>query len=118
MRTPAALRLGPDSGTRKRRNPPRAARKKTGQPVQAAKRNGPAKITGTSRTRKNRSPIQGASASKQLAARAMPPARKKLCVDRNAQSQDLPFNEDDDTPAVVHGEGTSRGRVDFQNPSN
>ncbi|KAH0899909.1 hypothetical protein HID58_049477, partial [Brassica napus] len=88
MRTPAALRLGPDSETRKRSNPPRASRKKTGQPVQPAKRKGPAKITGTSRTRGNRSPIQGARASKQLTARVMPLARKKLRVDMNDQSQE------------------------------
>lgn len=117
MRTPAALRLGPDSETRKRSNPPRASRKKTGQPVQPAKRKGPAKITGTSRTRGNRSPIQGARASKQLTARVMPLARKKLRVDMNDQSQELPFNKDDDTTTVVRGVGTSRGRADFQNPS-
>lgn len=117
IRTPAALRLGPASGTRKRSNPPRAATKKTGKAL-AANKKGPTKITGTSRTRGNRSPIQGAKASKLLAARALPLARKKLCVDRNAQSKDLPFNKEDGTPAIVQGAGTSRGRVDFQNPSN
>lgn len=117
VRSPVALRLGSPSATGKRKNPPRAATKKGTQARQQAQGKATTKVTGATRTRGIRSPLQGARASKQLAAR-WPTARKRLCVDKNAQPQDLPLNKEDGAQTSKNGKGTSRGRMDFQNPSN
>ena len=100
----------------RRSNPPRAVKKKAPQAKQPPKRKTIAKVTGVTRSRGNKSPIQGARASKKLAAKARPAARKRLCVKENNQSQVLPLNKDAFPQVVGDGVGTSRGRVDFQNP--
>ncbi|CAH8353778.1 unnamed protein product [Eruca vesicaria subsp. sativa] len=74
-RTPATLRLGSFSNTGKRKNPPKSSAKKGNQAKQTTQRKPNARVTGTTRSRGLRSPLQGAKASKQLAARVRPPAR-------------------------------------------
>ena len=116
-RTPAMLRLGSSLAQGRRSNPPRAVKKKAPQAKQPPKRKTIAKVTGVTRSRGNKSPIQGARASKQLAAKARLAARKRLCVEENkSPSQVLPLNKDGFPQVVGDGVGTSRGRVDFQNP--
>ncbi|KAH0863064.1 hypothetical protein HID58_080275 [Brassica napus] len=91
-RTPSTLRLGSSLAQDRRSNPPRAVKKKAPQAKQPPKRKTIAKVTGVTRSRGNKSPIQGARASKQLAAKARPAARKRLCVEEN-KSPRLDMNE-------------------------
>ncbi|KAJ4911153.1 zf-CCHC_4 domain-containing protein [Raphanus sativus] len=118
LRTLATLRLGASSSAGKRKIPAREAAKKGTGTTQKAKRPPTGKITGATKTRGNRSPLQGGKASKKLAAttNTRPPARKKLCVGKNDQNKNLPLNKDVGSQAAKNGEGTSRGKVDFQKP--
>lgn len=115
QRTPAVLRLGSSSTTRKK-NPPRAATKKATQAKQISKKAPTRKVVGTTKTRGANSPIQGSRTTKQRLTKGRPPARKKLCVDKKGQNQALPCNKDDVAPLLGNVAGTSRGRVDFQDP--
>ncbi|KAJ4887948.1 Uncharacterized protein Rs2_27696 [Raphanus sativus] len=77
QRTPAALRLGVASASRKK-NPVRAATKKPTQRKPVTKKAPTGKVTATVKARGNQSPLQGARTTKQRAARGRPPARKRL----------------------------------------
>lgn len=120
QRTPASLRLG--SASERKRNPPRAAAGKAAQArlalqaKKATKKPPTGKVTGSTRTRGNRSPVQGLRVSKQIALRGRPPAKKRLCVEKTGQDQNLPCNKDVVAPGMGNIAGTSRGKVDFQNP--
>ncbi|KAJ4914211.1 Zinc knuckle CX2CX4HX4C protein [Raphanus sativus] len=120
-RIPATLRIGSASGgpasTGRKKIPPKSATKRIVKPKPPAKRKPPVKITGATNTRAIRSPIQGTRLSKQITTRTRSVARKRLCVERNGQSQSLPLNKDDNTNVGSLGAGTSRKKVDFQNPS-
>lgn len=117
QRTPATLRLGSASSSRKK-NPPRAAAKKAAPSKQASKKAPVRKVTGTAKPRGQASPLQGVRLTKQRATRGRPPARKRLCVDKTPQDQALPLNKDAITPVVgkVTGASTSKSRVDFRDP--
>lgn len=118
QRTPATLRLGLASSSRKK-NPPRAVAKKAAPSKQATKKTPARKVAGAAKPRGQASPLQGVRLSKQRATRGRPPARKRLCVDKTSQAQDLPLNKDANILAVgkVTCASTSKGRMDFRDPS-
>lgn len=116
-RVPATLRLGSGSGTKKKLNPSKLGPKKTSQ-AKPPKRKAPASVKGTTRTRGNRSPLQGTKFTRQMTTRAKTSTRKRLCVDRSEPIQELPFNKDDAGPSRVNTQGKARNKVDFQNPPN
>ncbi|KAJ4890307.1 zf-CCHC_4 domain-containing protein [Raphanus sativus] len=115
QRTPASQRLGTAPSARKK-NPPRAATKKTVQPKQTARRVPVSKVTGTTRGRGNSSPLQGVRTTKQRATRGRPPAKKRLCVENASKAQSLPSKKDPSAPAMGNVAGSSRGGVDFHDP--
>ena len=115
QRTPASLRLGPSTSTRKK-NPPRAATKKALLVQQSAKKKTTRRVVGTVKTRGKSSPSQGVRTVKPRATRGRPPSRKKLDVTKARKDQDLPSSKDVNAPSMVNVAGPSRGRVDFQDP--
>lgn len=115
QRTPASLRLGPSTSTRKK-NPPRAATKKVLQVQQPAKKKTTRRVVGIVKTRGRSSPLQGVRMVKQRATKGRPPARKKLDVTKTRKDQDLPSSKDANAPSMVNVAGPSRGSVDFQDP--
>lgn len=122
QRTPASQRLG--SSSVGKRNPLREAARKALQARQALqvkkvnKKPSTGRVTGATRGRGNRSPLQGLRISRQLVGGGRTGVKKRLCVEQNDQSQNLPLNKDDRETIRKKTAGTSRGRVDFQNPPN
>ncbi|KAJ4871535.1 hypothetical protein Rs2_46830 [Raphanus sativus] len=108
QRAPATLRLGSASSSRKK-NPPRATATKAAPTRQVTKRAPARKVTGAAKPRGQASPLQGARSTKQRATRGRPPAKKRLCVDKAAQVQDLPLNKDANIPGVGKGDPQSKG---------
>lgn len=123
QRTPASQRVG-EASTGRKKNPPRAATKKIAPPKPVGKKAtvGKAaggKVTGTSRTRGNTSPLQGARTTKSRATRATrgrPPARKRLCVEQSSRDQVLPSSKDAGARSLGNVAGTSKEKVDFHGP--
>lgn len=115
QRTPATLHLGSSSNPRKK-NPPRAVKKKPKQAWKVTKKIPAGKVVGVTKSRGISSLLEVARTTKQRATRGRPPARKKLRVEHKGQAQELPLNKDDGAPVMVNVAGTSRGRVDFRDP--
>ncbi|KAH0897662.1 hypothetical protein HID58_047230, partial [Brassica napus] len=74
----------------KKRNLPGAATQKATNARLGEKKAPSGKVTGAIKTKGNSRPLKRTRTTKQLRARGRPPTRKRLCVERNAQSKDLP----------------------------
>ncbi|KAJ4913164.1 Uncharacterized protein Rs2_07785 [Raphanus sativus] len=124
QRIHASLRIGSTSGSKSKAKKKQATTsskkpvaKKATTKASAKRKETPAAAMmpakRAARAKVNRSPRQSTRLSKQMTARATVPARKRLCVEREA-NEDLPGSQDQNPPVMVPIPATRKGRADFR----